>query len=331
MRRSLLQFSFLGAALIALVNSAAGQSFVGNTTVNAAQNMSIEVATYPVGDSVVITMNGPSNVWFAYGFGGTSMSGTYCMVNDGSGNVTERKLGNHAQGTALISSLTSSNTSVAGGVRTTVVKRSLTGMNANYFTFPSSGTSFSIIWAYGFGANLSSHAGRGASLLNLTLNCNNAIDVSVTQAGPVLTANFASADSYQWLDCDNSFAPLSGETNASFTASSVGNYAVEISNGGCVDTSACIAINTIGISENDIAKNVEVYPNPAHDRVSIDLGNTYQNVNVVLTDLSGKRLKNDELNGVSKIDFEVDQPAGMYLLNLIIDGENSITKPLMVK
>lgn len=65
--------------------------------------------------------------------------------------------------------------------------------------------------------------------------------------------------------------------------------------------------------------------------MTIDLGNTHQNVNVVLTDLSGKRLKNDELNGVSKIDFELDQPAGMYLLNLIIDGGNSITKPLMVK
>lgn len=331
MRKSLLQFTFLGAALVALVNSAAGQSFVGNTTVSAAQNMSIEVATYPVGDSVVITMNGPSNVWFAYGFGGSSMSGTYCMVNDGSGNVTERKLGNHAQGTALTSSLLSSSTSVAGGVRTTIVKRTLTGMNSDYFTFPASSTGFSIIWAYGFGANLSSHAGRGASMVNLTLDCTNAIDASVTQTGAVLTANFTGADAYQWLDCDNNYAAISGETNASFTSTMNGNYAVEISNSGCVDTSDCMSVNTFSVLENNFANRVAVFPNPAQEGVEIDLGITCESVKVILTDLSGKTLDISEYKGVSRLELELNQSAGLYLLNLIIDGENSITKPLMVK
>lgn len=332
MRKSLLQFSLtISTSLFALVNTASGQAFVGSSTVNASKSMSLEVATYPVGDSVVITMSGPSNVWFAYGFGGSSMSGTYCMVTDGSGNVTERKLGNHNQGTSLASSLTSSHTSVAGGVRTTVVKRSLTGMNSNYFTFPSGGTSFSIIWAYGFGTNLSSHAGRGATVLNLSLDCANAIDVSVSQMGHVLTANFSNADSYQWLDCSNGFAALSGEVNPGFTASSVGNYAVVISNGGCTDTSACFAINTIGIDENSIVDNVSIFPNPANDQVIVDFGKTHQNVEVILTDLSGRGLKTINEQGVSEVKFSLDQPNGMYLLNITIDGESTVSKPLMVK
>lgn len=332
MRRSLLQFSItISACLFTLVHTASGQAFVGNTTVNTSQNMSIEVATYAVGDSVVITMNGPSNVWFAYGFGGSSMAGTYCIVTNGTGNVSERKLGNHNQGSSLASSLTASSTSVSGGIRTTVVKRSLTGMNSDYFTFPSSSTGFSIIWAYGSGVNLSSHTGRGASMINLTLDCSNAIDVSVAQSGQVLTANFMGADTYQWLDCDNSFMPLSGETSTTFTASSAGNYAVEISNNGCTDTSACYTINTVGLDENNIADKVSVFPNPTHDKMTIELGTTYQNVQVTLADLSGKRLEYNEVRGVSEFEFSIEQPAGMYLLNITIDGETSFSRPLMVR
>lgn len=71
---------------------------------------------------------------------------------------------------------------------------------------------------------------------------------TVTQTGPQLTADESGA-AYQWLDCDNNYAVINGETNQSYTPAVTGNYAVEISNGACVDTSACFLVDYTGIDE----------------------------------------------------------------------------------
>ncbi len=49
-----------------------------------------------------------------------------------------------------------------------------------------------------------------------------------------------SSGSYQWVNCDSAFAPVTGATSQSFYPSSNGNYAVVVSSGnGCTDTSQC--------------------------------------------------------------------------------------------
>jgi len=60
--------------------------------------------------------------------------------------------------------------------------------------------------------------------------------------------------SYQWVDCDNAFAPINGENSQSFTASVTGNYAVEIEDEGCVVTSACELIDFSGLEELNLSK-----------------------------------------------------------------------------
>lgn len=77
---------------------------------------------------------------------------------------------------------------------------------------------------------------------------NPTIDNTVTVNGPTIMANQTIA-AYQWVDCDSAFAPISGETNQSFTAIVTGNYAVEINVLGCVDTSACELIDFTGLEE----------------------------------------------------------------------------------
>ena len=76
--------------------------------------------------------------------------------------------------------------------------------------------------------------------------CN--IDVSASQNGAIITAN-ATGVNYQWLDCDNNYAHVNGETNQSFTPGITGNYAVEITLDGCVDTSNCFLVDFTGIEE----------------------------------------------------------------------------------
>ena len=85
------------------------------------------------------------------------------------------------------------------------------------------------------------------SIIQLTLSTL-LVDTSVTQNGAVLTANHTGI-SYQWLDCNNGFAPIPGATNKSFTATAVGSYAVIVLQSGCYDTSGCRAVTTVGLSD----------------------------------------------------------------------------------
>ena len=70
-----------------------------------------------------------------------------------------------------------------------------------------------------------------------------AIDTRVLQNGDTLKvlASYATA-TYQWLDCENGYAPIPGATQPIFLPTSTGSYAVEIAMNGCVDTSSCYLV-----------------------------------------------------------------------------------------
>lgn len=100
--------------------------------------------------------------------------------------------------------------------------------------------------------------------LDLTVHITN---VSVVVAAPSITANAPFA-SYQWLDCSNNYAIIPGANAQTYTATSNGSYAVEITEMGCVDTSACTIISNVGLAENT-SNRVLVYPNPANEVLQI--------------------------------------------------------------
>jgi hypothetical protein len=110
------------------------------------------------------------------------------------------------------------------------------------------------------------------SVVTVNLNVLAAIDISVTNSAPILTSNQAGA-SYQWLDCNNGYAIIPSATNQSYTTTTVGNFAVEITVGNCVDTSACENINITGLNELDIS-NLSIYPNPTRGELNIEFANT---------------------------------------------------------
>jgi len=83
--------------------------------------------------------------------------------------------------------------------------------------------------------------------LNLTIP---QIDVSIADNGTTLNANQSGA-TYQWLDCDNSNAPIANATSQSFTPSITGNYAVEVTVNDCSDVSECYHVTVVSIEENE--------------------------------------------------------------------------------
>jgi hypothetical protein len=102
--------------------------------------------------------------------------------------------------------------------------------------------------------------------INLTVNLfpNN----TVTQSNDTLTINQTGA-SYQWLDCDNNFAAIPNDTNQIFVASANGNYAVLVTQNGCVDTSACYSIIITGLANTPLNETVTLYPNPANSSITV--------------------------------------------------------------
>lgn len=100
------------------------------------------------------------------------------------------------------------------------------------------------------------------SIVNTALTVAPAVDVSTTQLGGTVFANNTTANSYQWLDCENFMVPISGATTSSYAPAQTGSYAVAITVGSCTDTSACVEMIVVGISKMEDS-GIRLYPNPA--------------------------------------------------------------------
>ncbi len=121
------------------------------------------------------------------------------------------------------------------------------------------------------------------------------MDVSITSTAGTLTAN-ATGLSYQWIDCASN-TPISGETGVSFTPAVDGSYAVVITEGFCSDTSACVLIETVGLSEYDVAqKDFIVSPNPAKDVATVKYELASSSASLEVYDLLGKSLFKQNLS-----------------------------------
>ena len=163
------------------------------------------------------------------------------------------------------------------------------------------------------------------SLVFLDLTINSVSDNTTSLIGATITTNNSSA-TYAWLDCDNNNSPIFGETNQSFTASLNGNYAVELTENGCVDTSACVAITTVEIMEHFLSNEFIVYPNPTHGTITIEFENVNEQLQVILYSLTGQVIENRIFQNTEKIQLDINAPAGIYILEVI--GEDGVSTSL---
>ena len=154
------------------------------------------------------------------------------------------------------------------------------------------------------------------SIVALDLTINTISDITTSLTGITITANNTSATAYQWLDCDNNFAVIIGENSHSFTATSNGNYALELTENGCVDTATCIAITTVGIIENSFGDKLHIYPNPTSGNFSIDLGAVYEFSVVSITDISGKLIDSKTITQSQIMNLNINEPAGIYIVSV---------------
>lgn len=153
--------------------------------------------------------------------------------------------------------------------------------------------------------------------LNLTIHT---ADVSVNQSANTLTANTLGA-MYQWLDCNNGYSVISGATNQVFNVTTNGSYAVEVTENGCTDTSACFVYNTFGLSE-ETEMILAVFPNPVDGFINIQINGNHFPKYLILTNVNGQVLRTIQVNAQSLLSVDLsDLDSGLYFL--IPDGKNN--------
>lgn len=158
--------------------------------------------------------------------------------------------------------------------------------------------------------------------LNLTIHSNNS---TVSQSGATFTSTQSGA-AYQWLDCNNAYAMISGASNQSFTATVNGNYAVKIIKNGCVDTSACFSISNVGIIENTFGHDLNLFPNPTSRKVNLELGTNYKEIQVSVRNSEGKLTEQQEFENEQSISLDIEGRAGIYFVEVIAEGKSAIIK-----
>jgi len=66
-------------------------------TAVSSNGVTVAVALSEASSKATLTLSGPADVWFGVGFGANAMTGTYAVVVDGQGAVSEHKLGDHGE------------------------------------------------------------------------------------------------------------------------------------------------------------------------------------------------------------------------------------------
>lgn len=152
--------------------------------------------------------------------------------------------------------------------------------------------------------------------LDLTINT---LDPSINQLGEITLEANSSGLSYQWLDCNDSFSVISGENGQLFQAIENGNYAVQVTNNNCTDTSICMAINSVGLNFISDVDGIEIYPNPTTAMTKLSLSNE-QAVTVILRNSLGQHLKTfNDIHGEISIDLS-SFSKGFYFLQFETEG-----------
>ncbi len=80
--------------------------------------------------------------------------------------------------------------------------------------------------------------------------------------------------------------------------------------------------------ENTFANIITSYPNPTSGKVFVDLGQTFQNVHIVLTDITGIVVSQEDYKNRQLLEVEISEPAGLYFLT-IVSGNRKATLRLI--
>jgi PKD repeat protein len=228
------------------------------------------------------------------------------------------------------------------------------------FTNNSTGTIQALDWDFGTGATPATAEGIGphtvifesstAITSKITLTATSSISGTVVSEQSIDTSpNFDAepftitsvegetvlvapeGDLFQWFV---NGGIIDGATSQNLTVTQFGsNYSVEVFRGGCSAVSSEQSVVS-GIDAKLEEFGVAVFPNPAKSSVNISIGRQIKSyLTIKMFNYSGKQIfiytVNESMDSYQKAIDLSDQKAGLYHIELVIDGERLSTKILV--
>jgi hypothetical protein len=141
----------------------------------------------------------------------------------------------------------------------------------------------------------------------------------------IVLSNPLSGASYQWYLNGNI---IDGSIDLSTPITGVGNYTIiVIDQYGCEYPSSAISF-AVGIEQQQLP-TWSVYPNPADNKVNVQVNNSFEVRKVVVTDMTGRVIKTIAASKqLYTIDIQ-DWPSGVYFIQIV--GDNSTFTKRLVK
>lgn len=187
------------------------------------------------------------------------------------------------------------------------------GFNIGTNTYEITGTYSELLTA--------SNALDSAVVLNLTVI---PVDTSIAISGITLSSPNQNASSFQWLDCANGL--VNGETNNAYTATYNGSFALIVEENGCVDTSACYAITTVGLEESTLTE-FSVYPNP--NKGTFVFQGTFDHADLNVYGMNGELIIHSPISKGNAITLNVSK--GIYLIHVTLESGQSMYERVVVE
>ena len=156
------------------------------------------------------------------------------------------------------------------------------------------------------------------SLVTLDLTINVSPTAVATDNGDA-TITASTGTTYEWIDCGTGLA-IAGATSQTYTVTANGSYSVVVSNGTCADTSDCVVIDYMNVSEMSLDV-ISLYPNPTRDNVTVTMSSASASIEII--DAQGKLLRATQVVNGDKIDLSTYE-TGMYIFRVKTENGTSI-------
>lgn len=232
---------------------------------------------------------------------------TYTESNN---TATYTYIGGAANGADSIVTLDLTILDPSAGVDAQTACGSYTWIDGNAYDASNNSAIYSIIGGAANGCD---------SIVTLNLTIIN-VNIGVTLNGEMISSD-ADGAVYQWLDCNNNYAEIPGETNQIYAPGAEGNYAVEVTENGCTDTSGCFMVSTWGLSDITFKDAMNIFPNPTKGKFTIQLNRKYDFLQIRILSLTGIEISKYSFYNTQKIDVEATDSLGVYFIE-VSDGIN---------
>lgn len=122
------------------------------------------------------------------------------------------------------------------------------------------------------------------------------------------------------------------ETTQTIEVSSTGTIIVAvIDNNGCINSDTIEITIIVGLTENQIAAGMRIYPNPTQSKLTIDFGKLNDAI-ISMTDIQGQIIMTDKVNNASNATRTYDVSSfakGIYFMQITSGNQTSTSKVII--